>query len=36
MKQNQSVWMDVAFKNLTRSFAIMVFLLLAAIMASLI
>ncbi len=35
MKQNQSVWMDVAFKNLTRSFAFLVFILLAAIMASL-
>lgn len=36
MKQNQSVWMDVAFKNMTRTFAFLVFILLAAIMVSLI
>jgi len=35
MKQGQAVWMDAAFKNLTRSFAFLVFIVLAAILASL-
>lgn len=36
MKPNQNVFLDVLFKNVTRSFAFFVFILLAAIMASLI
>lgn len=36
MKSNKNVLMDVLFKNVTRSFAFFVFVLLAAIMASLI
>lgn len=36
MKPNQNVFIDVLFKNVTRSFAFFVFILLAAIMASLI
>ncbi|GAA5088768.1 MAG: phosphate ABC transporter permease subunit PstC [Alcaligenaceae bacterium] len=36
MKSNQNVLLDVLFKNVTKSFAFFVFILLAAIMASLI
>jgi len=36
MKQGQAIWMDAAFKNLTRSFAFLVFIVLAAILASLV
>lgn len=36
MKRNQSSLMDVIFKNMTRSFAFLVFILLAAIMLSLV
>ena len=34
MKQNNNALMDALFKNLTRTFAFLVFILLAAIMRS--